>query len=772
MNLPLKKDLEKVFKKGKKHLIWYAWRNALRALPLLGNTALSTVWKEETVKHIFAVCRVNILLANSFVLPLHVVTGIAKSARVANDNIDAKTHFIYQYISEVTDIARISLDDTDQINLCSDIERIVENLANNVKKIDKNIYQAIISASIIDCNNLKNFNISLDESPLISSLWEGKSLSELQQNLWQNGLSIELTKLGLNFLTKDLKLLWRSNKKPLPHHWVYYAKNILEEILNTPKNLEDLIHGDLVDINPVRILLLGPGGAGKSTLADRLRNEPIDSYKPATTGINYFHNQPLRINDPNGAFANIDIPDSLQKLQLFLWDFGGQTLFYGLHKQFLHPYCVYILVVDSRHEQAPDDWLYQIKHLSKSGEMPPVLLVTNKYENCYYPQNKTRLKRKFGSKIDFFNFPCNVLEHKELNDFKKKIIDISSNFNRTINKSLLDSSFLLDEKLRKNPVINKQKLKRILKKIIEKNEINSVIQQLEGLGRLIIQKENILDPSWVIDHAYQFIYLKCIKESTNGIVDEDVFFDEAEYFSKKLAEKNNKQTILNDENRSALLYFIKESKVYINLGNNKLFFPSMSTSEEPETIKTVKSSNKKNPILECHLPYFPIGLSTELVHHWLKNNDIYIESMNNVWREGFILQKKKVSRDKSSFLVIRYQYEKAIITMDCFGAKKDIATLLVFFWEKLCKLIKPIEPDEIYPLLYINDDILKDNESYGRRHLVKAIEWLDSSESIAKVIEKMEKKTFFKITLFEKLSLIGKNIVIAFDKSKVEQTNK
>ena len=64
--LPTKEELEQLYhKKGKEALIWYAWRSALRVLPLLGYLPLKDVWKKDTIKHVFSVCHVSLLMTMS-----------------------------------------------------------------------------------------------------------------------------------------------------------------------------------------------------------------------------------------------------------------------------------------------------------------------------------------------------------------------------------------------------------------------------------------------------------------------------------------------------------------------------------------------------------------------------------------------------------------------------------------------------------------------------------------------------------------------------------
>ncbi len=62
--LPTKEELETLYhEKGHDALVWYAWRNALRVLPLIGKVSFLEIWPEDTVHHIYSICRACVLLA-------------------------------------------------------------------------------------------------------------------------------------------------------------------------------------------------------------------------------------------------------------------------------------------------------------------------------------------------------------------------------------------------------------------------------------------------------------------------------------------------------------------------------------------------------------------------------------------------------------------------------------------------------------------------------------------------------------------------------------
>ena len=115
--LPTVEELEQLYhEKGKEAVVWYAWRNALRALPLLGYLPLNKIWEEQTVKHIYNICRVHLFLTVNFAgqkksdIVADVV--VAGSAAVVDSTYDAAytatytatytAAYIATYIAEAT----------------------------------------------------------------------------------------------------------------------------------------------------------------------------------------------------------------------------------------------------------------------------------------------------------------------------------------------------------------------------------------------------------------------------------------------------------------------------------------------------------------------------------------------------------------------------------------------------------------------------------------------------------------------------------------------
>lgn len=113
----------------------------------------------------------------------------------------------------------------------------------------------------------------------------------------------------------------------------------------------------------LKVVLLGTGGTGKSSLIQRLclKNPDDDNIplnQPQTThGVNIDYHLTLKgINDIK--------TNSLYDYTLHFWDFGGQTKYMGLNKLLLTDRAIYIIVLDSEWKykytaKALIDWFYK-----------------------------------------------------------------------------------------------------------------------------------------------------------------------------------------------------------------------------------------------------------------------------------------------------------------------------------------------------------------------------------------------------------------------------
>lgn len=203
----------------------------------------------------------------------------------------------------------------------------------------------------------------------------------------QAGLA-PLNDIDLDFLHDDLLQVFDhlATGSPLPKHINAYAKNIDAADRTTPKQLKAALFGP-TEKAPVRALVVGAGGAGKTTLCQLLGGEDVAAYNAATTEISQ---QALS----ETATQYLKETHQTTPPKIILWDFAGQTQYYGLHRSFFSNRCLYVLVIDSRHPHNLEEWLQQIRD-SLGGQASQALLAVNTYENCPSQINLPDLQRRF-----------------------------------------------------------------------------------------------------------------------------------------------------------------------------------------------------------------------------------------------------------------------------------------------------------------------------------------------------------------------------------------
>lgn len=138
-----------------------------------------------------------------------------------------------------------------------------------------------------------------------------------------------------------------------------------------------------------RVLLVGDGNAGKTSLLAALQGEPFVLGRASTHGLNIatlaMNHRPVK---PNEVAC---------QLRLNVWDFAGQEIYRTTHQLFFSNRSLYLLVYNARESQQArnlQSWLRQIKSRVRSDVR--ILLVATHCEeqppDCEYKE----LEREFG----------------------------------------------------------------------------------------------------------------------------------------------------------------------------------------------------------------------------------------------------------------------------------------------------------------------------------------------------------------------------------------
>ena len=171
-----------------------------------------------------------------------------------------------------------------------------------------------------------------------------------------------------------------------------------------------------------KLLLIGEGGAGKTSLARKLLDETASLPPPddSTEGID-IHTWEFPVPNASSLPKQSDPVSNLQSListpptyQANIWDFGGQSVYHATHQFFLSKRSVYVLLADTRRQHTDFyDWL---RMQETFGQDSPILLLKNKnrqHGNQFVIENLPQLQERFPNLAKIIEVDLNNIPHEE-----------------------------------------------------------------------------------------------------------------------------------------------------------------------------------------------------------------------------------------------------------------------------------------------------------------------------------------------------------------------
>ena len=173
-----------------------------------------------------------------------------------------------------------------------------------------------------------------------------------------------------------------------------------EEVSNgaTPANPQDILNyyfglqTDRRPLNEAKLILVGYGAVGKTSLVNRLVHNHFDPNSPKTEGIQITQ-WPIRLHDS-------------EDITLHVWDFGGQEIMHSTHQFFLTERSLYLLVLNGRQSHEDTDAEYWLELIQSFGSDSPVIVVLNKIKDHPFDVNRRALQQKFPAIRTFISTDC------------------------------------------------------------------------------------------------------------------------------------------------------------------------------------------------------------------------------------------------------------------------------------------------------------------------------------------------------------------------------
>jgi internalin A len=630
--------------------LWLGSNQITNLIPLQGLTALT-----------------NLLLGNNKIIDLSPLQGLT-----ALTNLDIRGNQIIDLspLQGLTALTYLHLGYNQIIDLSPlrGLSTLIElNLSYN-QIIDLSPLQGLTAL-----NDLYLYrNQIIDLSPLqglttLTNLWLGNNqiidLSPLQgltalTNLWLgNNQIIDLSPLqGLTALTYlDLSYNQIIDLSPL---LVLYKGNTNIDVTDNPLTnpptqivqqgraaivrwLEKRAKGEeAIYLYEAKMILVGQGNVGKSSLLFRLNN-------PTQALPTIDRTRGVHIEDYTFKHKG-------KKFTAHVWDFGGQDVYYELHRFFLTEKALYILMTDTRTDQGAklEEWLHSIELFS--GNQSPIIMVQNVFNNAPHLS---------------YNLQPFIAHH---NIYENRLLPVDISQTETPDIKHLQQA--IEHKLQilphiGNPILNKwllvrKELQRVAKKqaiidythyqtfcnkhgIVDADEQISLCRYLHDLGILLwynqphnrfLRRKIILNPQWLLDPIYLLI-------DNRGVNDYNGKFS---LYDLALIWREAQQQAYQDE----LIELMKEFRLCYQYKHaaDTFIIPSLMSNAAPIAAQNFDNTSEQAwQLVYSYKRLMPRGIVNQLtaqLHRHIKND------FEHVWAFGVLLHSEeaiaKVTADPTS----------------------------------------------------------------------------------------------------------------------------
>lgn len=256
-----------------------------------------------------------------------------------------------------------------------------------------------------------------------------------------------------------------------------------------------------IPLNEAKMVVVGQGGVGKTSLVKRLLAQQYDPNEDTTRGI---------------WICPWDAGRGGDGLKINVWDFGGQEIMHATHQFFLTKRTLYVLVLDSRQGEQESRLEYWLKIIQSFGGVSPIIIVCNKADSSRLVLDETGLRRKYNTIVGFATVvSCETGEG--INNLRTLILDEIRKLDHLhdlfltswINvKNELDSM-----RAKQYEFISFEEYEKICEKegMFDAISRQTLVSFLHDLGVILhfpdpnLEATNILSPGWVTTGVYRIL---------------------------------------------------------------------------------------------------------------------------------------------------------------------------------------------------------------------------------------------------------------------------
>lgn len=570
--------------------------------------------------------------------------------------------------------------------------------------------------------------LRLDHNQLTELPPEIRQLTQLQElDLRSNQLTELPTVLDTvaEIIEKNINALPKETREENSHWSGLWLENnpltlpILPEILARVQqptdilNFYHLLQAGSQPLHQAKMLLVGQGGVGKTSLVNRLLHDTYNEQEAKTEGI---------------AIARCPIATAQGQVHLNIWDFGGQEIMHATHQFFLTERSLYLLVLDARQGEQESRVEYWLKLIQSFGGDAPILVAVNKSERYPLDFNRTGLKAKYPTIQAFFDVSCKTGEGlSELWQAVKEQVDQLPHVHDHLPSSWLGVKQQLADMTEDYLSYEKYLEMCAAANIHNVTHQRLLISILHDLGIALnfddpayaaLRDINILNPEWVTGGVYALLNNRELKDQQGvlAITQLSHFLDAERYPERK------QHLIIEIMEKFELCFAFDD-------GRQRLI-PELLPRQQPEKLKW---NDRDNLRFEYHYDVLPSSVISRFITRL--HDQIW---QKTYWHTGVILE-----RDNNRALV-KADLEDKKLRIWVSGndrGKRGLLAIIRRELDSIHKSISKIQATEQVPyenILIPYDDLLQLEKRGRKTHYIPAI---DEEVDVIKLLDGIEDRS-------------------------------
>ncbi|HEV7404260.1 MAG TPA: COR domain-containing protein [Chthoniobacteraceae bacterium] len=369
-------------------------------------------------------------------------------------------------------------------------------------------------------------------------------------------------------------------------------------------------------LNEFKLVLVGRGGVGKTTLVHRLVESEYKEF-PETPGI---------------RIAKWPVTIDGEEKRAHVWDFGGQEIMHGTHRFFMTERALYLVLLSRRENLEDRDaeyWLSLVR--SFAGEVPVIVLL-HKCDSGLIEVNRRLLREKYGESIAFLE--TDSFTGTGIRELREKICQLAGAL-PGLQTKWPRAWHQVKEELpgaQKNWMTFEEFCAFCAERgVPERKDQEALAESLHDLGLMLAYRREealrgfgVLNPQWVTNGIYAVLNAPALKEAGGRFT--------VDALATVLAEADYPRTL-----HPYLLALMRKFKLCHPLDDagTKFLIPELLTKEEPAALDT------EFPPAEClgfvyrYETVLPEGLLSRFIV------ETYVHrAPRHAWRTGVVLERE------------------------------------------------------------------------------------------------------------------------------------